>query len=134
MTFIFHMKIILNSNFFKMSSVQVHFSPGFPLGEGFPIEQNTHVVLCVNRIQPEQKTSFLRCHAYFEYRRSKNQTVCSPGNPPLRKSEYRRSSSLQNTLLQRAVELCRSNLSFPLTTTLEQIALREILLLEEIQG
>jgi hypothetical protein len=69
--FIFHLKFILNSNFFKMSSVRVHFSPGFPLGGGFPAEQNTHVVLCVNRILPEQKNSFLRCSVYFEYRRCK---------------------------------------------------------------
>jgi hypothetical protein len=41
---------------------------------------NTHMVLCVNRIPPEQKNGFLRCFAYFEYCRSKNLTGCSPGN------------------------------------------------------
>jgi hypothetical protein len=63
-----------------MASVRVHFSPGFPLGGAFPAEQNTHVVLCLNRIPPEQKNGFLRCSAYFEYRLSKTLTVCSPGN------------------------------------------------------
>jgi hypothetical protein len=81
--FIFHLKFILNSNFFKISSVLVHFSPGFPQGGGFLAEQNTHVVLCVSRIPLEQKKAFLRFSAYFEYRRSKNQTVCSPGNSSL---------------------------------------------------
>jgi hypothetical protein len=78
--FIFNLKFILNSNYYKMASVRVHFSPGFPLGGGFPAEQNTHVVLGVNRIPPEQKNGFLRCSAYFEYRRSKNLKVCSLGN------------------------------------------------------
>jgi hypothetical protein len=36
--FIFDLKFIFKSNFFKMASVRVHFSPGFPLG-GFPAEQ-----------------------------------------------------------------------------------------------
>jgi hypothetical protein len=34
-----NLKFILNSNYFKMAFVWVHFSPGFPLGEGFPAEQ-----------------------------------------------------------------------------------------------
>jgi hypothetical protein len=37
--FIFNSKFILNSNYFKMASVRVNFSPGFPLGGGFPEEQ-----------------------------------------------------------------------------------------------
>jgi hypothetical protein len=37
--FIFNLKFILNSNYFKIVSVWVHFSPGFPLGGGFPAEQ-----------------------------------------------------------------------------------------------
>jgi hypothetical protein len=37
--FIFNLKFILKSNFFKMASVRVHFSPGFPLRGGFPAEQ-----------------------------------------------------------------------------------------------
>jgi hypothetical protein len=37
--FIFNLKLILNSNYFKMASVGVHFSPGFPLGGGFPTER-----------------------------------------------------------------------------------------------
>jgi hypothetical protein len=36
--FIFNLKLILNSNYFKMASIRVHFSPGFPLGGGFPEE------------------------------------------------------------------------------------------------
>jgi hypothetical protein len=36
---IFNLKFILKSNLFKMASVRVHFSPGFPLGGGFPAEQ-----------------------------------------------------------------------------------------------
>jgi hypothetical protein len=117
----FSFKIHFKLKFFQ--NVRVRFSPGFPLGGGFPTEQNTHEVLCVNRIPPEQKPdSFL-----------------SGKFPSLRKSEYRRSNSLWNTLLQRALKLCRSNLSSPPVVSyhhagLEQIALREIILLEEIQG
>jgi hypothetical protein len=33
------LKFILNSNYFKMASVWLHFRPGFPLGGGFPAEQ-----------------------------------------------------------------------------------------------
>jgi hypothetical protein len=33
------LKFILNSNYFKMASVRVHYSPGFPLGGGFRAEQ-----------------------------------------------------------------------------------------------
>jgi hypothetical protein len=118
-----------------MSSVRVHFSPGFPLGGGFPAEQSTHVVLCVNRIPPEQKTGFLRCSAYFEYHRSKNQTVAlreiplsakirippefSPEPPPPKNSRTPQEQPI---------------LSFCGVTTLEQTALQEILLLVEIQG
>jgi hypothetical protein len=36
-------------------SFREHFSPGFPIGGGFPAEQNTHRVLCRNRILPELK-------------------------------------------------------------------------------
>jgi hypothetical protein len=79
----FSFKIYFKLNFFKILSVRVHFCPGFPLGGGFPAEKNTHMVLCMNRIPQEHKTGFLRCYAYFEYWRSKNQTVCSPGNSPL---------------------------------------------------
>jgi hypothetical protein len=72
------------------------------------------------------------CSAYFEYHQSKNITVCSPGNsllcgvphtagarpdsllpgkfPSLRSSEYRRSNSLRNILLQRALEFRRRSL------------------------
>jgi hypothetical protein len=32
------LKFILNLNYFKMASVRVHFSHGFPLGGGFPAE------------------------------------------------------------------------------------------------
>jgi hypothetical protein len=37
--FIFNLKFIFNSNYFKMASVRVHLSPGFPFGGGFPEEQ-----------------------------------------------------------------------------------------------
>jgi hypothetical protein len=89
--FIFHLKFILNSNFLKMSSVRVRFSPGFPQGGGFQAEQfllqrysillcgkkkcakqaqpqqliNTHVVLCPNRIPLEQNNGFLRRYLYL---------------------------------------------------------------------
>jgi hypothetical protein len=68
--------------------------------------------------------------------------------PSLQKSKYRRSNSIRNTLLHRAVipqeephfvALSPAGATSPLllrslTTTLEQIALQEILLLEAIQG
>jgi hypothetical protein len=38
-TFFLNLKFILRLNFFKMVFVRVHFSPGFPLGGGFPAEQ-----------------------------------------------------------------------------------------------
>jgi hypothetical protein len=91
-----------------------------------------HVVLCVFQIPPEQKLDNLLSGKF----------------PSQQKSEYRRSNSLRKTLLQRAVEHRRRSLILlrclpeqPLlsscgllgTTTLEPIALREILL-EEIQG
>jgi hypothetical protein len=37
--FIFNLKLILNSNYFKMASVWVHCRPRFPLGGGFSAEQ-----------------------------------------------------------------------------------------------
>jgi hypothetical protein len=80
-----------------MSSVRVHFIPGFPLGGRFPAKQNTHVVLCVNRIPPEQKPDSLLSGKF----------------PSLRKYEYCRSSSPWNTLLQRAIEFPRSELFSP---------------------
>jgi hypothetical protein len=78
-----------------MASVGVHFSPGFPLGGGFPAEQ---VLLrqysiwrifsevykqCCNpdhdyRKMHETIEEYTWCSAYFEYHRSKNLTVCSP--------------------------------------------------------
>jgi hypothetical protein len=38
LTFIFNLKLILKSNFFKMASVRERFSPGFPLGGRFSAE------------------------------------------------------------------------------------------------
>jgi hypothetical protein len=78
----FSLKIHFKLEFFKLLSVwvPVRVSPGFPLGGRFPAEQNTYVVLCMNRIPPEQKTGFPRCSAYFKYQRSKHQTVCSKRN------------------------------------------------------
>jgi hypothetical protein len=57
--------------------------------------------------------------------------------PSLQNSKYCWSSSPRITLLQIAVEFWRSNLSSSPAVSyhpLKQIALREILLLEEIQG
>jgi hypothetical protein len=109
--FIFNLKFILNSYYFKMASVQVHFSPGFPLGGGFPAEQ---ILLLRNSIwrifskvykqccNPDHGYMKMRetiegytwCSAYFEYRRSKNLTVCSPEKfPSLRSSKYRQSKT-----------------------------------------
>jgi hypothetical protein len=110
--FIFNLKFILNLNFFKMATVRVQFSPGFPLRGGFPAEQNTHMVLCVNRIPPEQKNRFpevllrilnttranTRQFALWEIHFSAEIRI-----PPEQLS--------WNTLLQRAVEFRRSNLS-----------------------
>jgi hypothetical protein len=39
LSLILNLKFILNSNFFKMVSIQVRFSPRFPLGGRFPSEQ-----------------------------------------------------------------------------------------------
>jgi hypothetical protein len=114
LTFTFHLKFILNSNFYKMSSVRVHCSPGFSLGGGFPAEQNTHVVLCMKRIPTEQKKQFPEVLCVFRIPPEQKPDSLLPGKfPSLRKSEYHRSSSPWNTLLQRAVELRRSNLSSP---------------------
>jgi hypothetical protein len=93
------------------------------------------VVLSVFQILPEQKPGHLLSGKF----------------PSLRK--YFRINSLWNTLIQRAVELCKRSLCCAvrwrhlsrkwrsgedllgsLTTMLAEIALREILLLEEIQG
>jgi hypothetical protein len=126
-----------------MASVRVHFSPGFPLGGGFPAEQILLLRYSIWRIfskvykqccNPDHDYRKMRklieeytwCSACFEYRRSKNMTVCSPGNsllcgvpntagakpdsllpgkfPSLRSSKYRRSNSLGNILLQQALE------------------------------
>jgi hypothetical protein len=131
-----------------MASVRVHFSPGFPLGGGFPAEQNTHVVLCVNRILPEQKKRFPQVLCVFRIPPEQKHDSLLPGKfPSLRSSEYHRSNSLRNILLQRALMpqeephfvALPAGATSPLllrspTTTPEQIALREILLQEEIQG
>jgi hypothetical protein len=126
-----------------MASVRVHFSPGFPLGGGFPAEQlflrrysiwrifSKVYKQCCNpdhdyKKMREMIEEYTWCSAYFEYHWSKNLTVCSPGNsllcrvpkttgakpdsllprkfPSLRSSDYRRSNSLRNILLQRALE------------------------------
>jgi hypothetical protein len=91
-----------------MASIRVRFSfsPGFTLGGGFPIEQNTHVVLCVNRIPLEQKKRFPEVLCVFGILQEQTPDSLLSGKfPSLRKFEYRQSSSLRNTLLQRAVEL-----------------------------
>jgi hypothetical protein len=95
------------------------------------------MVLCVNRI-PKNRFPEVLC----VFRTPTEQTpdsMLSGKFTSIEKSEYRRSNSLRKTLLQIAVELCGSNLSSPLllrylTTTLEHIALWEILLKKEILG
>jgi hypothetical protein len=97
-----------------MLFVRVHFSPGFPLGAGFPAEQNPHVVLCMNRIPPEQKkTISLGALHIMNTADAKPDSLLSGKFLFLRNSEYRRSSSPRNTLLQIALELRRSCLSSP---------------------
>jgi hypothetical protein len=94
-----------------MASVRVHFSPGFPLGGGFPAEQNTHVVLCVNRIPSEQKIRFPELLCIFRIPPEQKHDSLLPGKfPSLRSSEYHRSNSLRNFLLQRALECRRRSL------------------------
>jgi hypothetical protein len=43
--FIFNLKFIFQSNFFKMASFRVHLSPGFTLGGGFPAEKFFQIAL-----------------------------------------------------------------------------------------
>jgi hypothetical protein len=103
---------------------------------------NTHMVLCGNRIPPEQKNGFLRCSAYFQYRQSKNLTICSPGIriPPEELSpEHPPKTSIRIPQGEPHFVALSAGATSPLllrslTTTLEQIVLQEILLLEEIQG
>jgi hypothetical protein len=129
-----------------MASVRVHFSPGFPLGRGFPAEQfllrrysiwwifSKLYKQCCNpdhdyRKMRETIEEYTWSSAYFEYRWSKNLTGCSPGNSLLCRvlniagakpdsllpgkfsslwsSEYHRSNSLWNILLQQALEFRR---------------------------
>jgi hypothetical protein len=101
--FIFNLKYFFQSNFFKMASILVPFSPGYPLGGGncssrnialreikcarhneTTAEHHPRGGLCVSRIPPEQKKRFpeVLCGP-VEYRQSKNQTGCSLGNFPL---------------------------------------------------
>jgi hypothetical protein len=86
------------------------------------------------------------CSTYFEYHQSKIQTGCSPENSPLCGIQPEQLSPIHPppkssrtpqeephfvALSIRATSLL---LLRSLSTTLEQIALREILLLEETQG
>jgi hypothetical protein len=72
------------------------------------------MLLCVNRIPPEQKNP-----VSWDALRISNTAGAKPDSllsgkfPSLRNSEYRRSNSPRNTLLQIAVELRWSNLSSP---------------------
>jgi hypothetical protein len=80
----FSFKINFKLEFFQNVIRPGTLKPWIPSRRRFPAEQNTHVVLYMKRIPPEQKKpGFLRCSAYLEYRQSKNQTVCSPENSPL---------------------------------------------------
>jgi hypothetical protein len=71
----------------------------------------THVVLCVNKIPPDQKNQFPEVLCVFRIPPEQTPDSLLSGKfPSLQKSEYRQSNSNRNTLLQRAVELRRSNL------------------------
>jgi hypothetical protein len=81
------------------------------------------------------------CSAYFEYRQSKNLTVCSPGNSLLCGVPNTAGATLCIRIPQEEPHFVAppAGATSPLllrshTTTPEQIALREILLQEEIQG
>jgi hypothetical protein len=138
--FIFNLKIIFQSNFFKMASIWLHFSPGFTKRGGFRAEQfllrwysillcrkikhrkqaqrdfggfieselksfavhgqarlikkcarpNTHMVLCVNRIPPEQRKRFPEVLCVFRIPpEQKPDSLPSGQFPYLRNSEYR---------------------------------------------
>jgi hypothetical protein len=94
-----------------MSSVHVHFSPGYPIVDGFSAEQKTHVKLCVNGIKAGAKKRFPAVLCEFLIPpEQKPDSLLSGKFPFLRKSEYRLSSS---PLFQRAVELHRSNIASP---------------------
>jgi hypothetical protein len=78
----------------------------------FPAEQNNLVVLCANRIPLEQKKNrFPEVLCVFQKPlEQKSDSSLSGKFPSLQKSEYCQSSSPRYALLQRAKELCRSNL------------------------
>jgi hypothetical protein len=81
----------------------------------FSIQQltNTHVVLCVclEYIWSKKKRSSKVLKIPVEYRWSKNQIGCSPGNFPLCGNPNTAGATLSGTpLLPRTVELCRRNL------------------------
>jgi hypothetical protein len=111
--------------------------------------QNTPMVLCVNRIPPEQKKQFPEVLCVFRMLpEQKPASLLSGKFPSLQNSEYRRSNSLQKHPPPTSIRIPQEGPHFvelsagatsplllgSLTTTLEQTALREILLLEEIQG
>jgi hypothetical protein len=74
--------------------------------------QNTHMVLCVNRIPPEQKKWFPKVLCVFRIQlEQKPDSLLSGKFASLRNSKYRWSNSLRNTLLQRALEFRKSSLS-----------------------
>jgi hypothetical protein len=137
LTFIFNLKFILNLNFSKWRPSVCALSLGFPQGGGFPAdqlhprgalrEQNTAVaknrfpeVLCVFQIPPEQTP------------------VSSPGNSLLCGNQNTDRATLSGTPSSKEQQNSTGATSPPLlrslTTTLEQIGLWEILLLEKIQG
>jgi hypothetical protein len=99
------------------------------------------MVLCVNRIPPEQKIGFLRCSAYFKYRQSKTKKALReiPFSAELRIPQEQLSPEHKIQQEEHHFVALSAGATSPLllrslTTTLEQIALREILFLEEIQG
>jgi hypothetical protein len=93
---------------------------------------NTHMVLCVNRIPPKQKKQFPEVLCLFQIpTEQKPDSLLSGKFPSLLSREIPQEEHHFVALSTGATSplLLRS-----LTTTLEQIALGEILLLEEIQG
>jgi hypothetical protein len=72
---------------------------------------NSQMVLCVNRIPPEQKKRFPEVLCVFQIPpEQKPDSLLSGKFQSLRDSEYRRSNYLRNTLLQRALEFRRWSL------------------------
>jgi hypothetical protein len=89
-------------------------------------------VLCVYQIPPEQKPDSLLFEKFPSLRKSKyRQEQLSPEHPPPKSS---RTPQEEPNFVGFSAGATSPLLLRSLTTRLENIALREILLLEEIQG